>query len=374
MFLRDDAQVSKKKVFTIQWKIGAMLPDLQVGVHFPGLAGPLVGVYKDQLIVAGGANFPDAMPWKGGLKKYHSAAYVFKKGRNGNKILISKTSHLPFATAYGASCSSPRGIVYVGGENESGILRNVWLVKCDAKNEIIVEELPELPLGLANASVVYYENCIYVGGGETSEGVSEKFLKLDLNNLREGWKSMPPLLKPLSHFVMVTQSKGGQDCIYMMGGRKKNVGKPSDLSSTLYEFDLNKNKWSEKAPLPHNLSAGTGIGIKSSYILLFGGDRGETFQQVEKFNADIANEPDTEKKQDLIDKKNRVLETHPGFNPEVLMYNTVQDYWSKLDTIPFDVPVTTTACMWGTQIIIPSGEIKAGVRTPQILTGKLSIK
>ena len=33
MFLRDDAQVSKKKVFTIQWKIGAMLPDLQVGVH-----------------------------------------------------------------------------------------------------------------------------------------------------------------------------------------------------------------------------------------------------------------------------------------------------------------------------------------------------
>ena len=34
-----------------------------------GVAGPFAGVHGGALIVAGGANFPQAAPWKGGAKR-----------------------------------------------------------------------------------------------------------------------------------------------------------------------------------------------------------------------------------------------------------------------------------------------------------------
>jgi Na+/proline symporter len=44
------------------------------------------------------------------------------------------------------------------------------------------------------------------------------------------------------------------------------------------------------------------------------------------------------------------------------------------DSIPFAGQVTTTATRWGEDIIIPSGEIRAGVRTPHIIRGTPSRK
>src|SRR5438128_828532 len=52
------------------------LPDLPNPV---GVAGPFVGVFNDALIVAGGANFPEAPPWRGGKKTWHDAVYVLRK-------------------------------------------------------------------------------------------------------------------------------------------------------------------------------------------------------------------------------------------------------------------------------------------------------
>jgi N-acetylneuraminic acid mutarotase len=55
----------------------------------------------------------------------------------------------------------------------------------------------------------------------------------------------------------------------------------------------------------------------------------------------------------------------------VLLYNTLTDSWKTIGNIPFDTPVTTTAVKWGNDVIIPSGEIKAGVRSPNILSVKI---
>jgi len=37
-----------------------------------GVAGPLAGVDRGMLLVGGGCNFPDSMPWAGGKKKYYN--------------------------------------------------------------------------------------------------------------------------------------------------------------------------------------------------------------------------------------------------------------------------------------------------------------
>jgi len=55
----------------------------------------------------------------------------------------------------------------------------------------------------------------------------------------------------------------------------------------------------------------------------------------------------------------------------VLLYDTKKDKWKAFSCIPYDSPVTTTAVKWNNEVIIPGGEIRAGVRTSQILSAKI---
>ncbi|MGH2643397.1 MAG: hypothetical protein ACRDE2_05580, partial [Chitinophagaceae bacterium] len=61
-----------------------------------------------------------------------------------------------------------------------------------------------------------------------------------------------------------------------------------------------------------------------------------------------------------------------GYSGTVLAYNTHNNTWMAIDSIPFPGQVTTTAVKWDNEIFIPCGEIKAGVRTPHIIVGKVS--
>ena len=88
-------------------------------------------------------------------------------------------------------------------------------------------------------------------------------------------------------------------------------------------------------------------------------------------NVAINDEKDEQKREEQVKKRIALLDAHAGFTREVLLYNIVTDTWKKLNPLPFG-SVTTTAIKWGDDIIIPSGEIKAGVRTPLILMGKIA--
>jgi N-acetylneuraminate epimerase len=360
----------------IRWKMAAILPASTSNNEPLGQAGPLAGIHKNVMIIAGGANFPDKLPWLGGTKKYHNDVFVFEKERSGVINVMNKRFSLPFATAYGANCSTPKGIVYAGGENESGISDKLILVQWDEMGKKIeISDLPSLPFPLTNAAAVYHDQKVYIAGGETTDGgVSSKFLSLDLDNISSGWKQLTDLPKPLSHAVMAVQWNGDRYCIYIIGGRKRNSNGISNLYSSVYSYDLKKNQWQEKKSLPYALSAGTGVAIDAKSILLFGGDKGETFHKAETLIAAINEEKDAAKREDLNRQKIEVQSTHPGFSKEVLLYNTVTDEWSVTGCIPYDVPATTTAFRWGDFVIIPSGEIKAGVRSPQILAGKLQVR
>jgi len=70
------------------WRSAGELP-----ANSKGLAGPVTGVCNGKLIVAGGSNFPDSMPWLGGKKKYYSNGYVFRKAKN-DSLVSFKTFNL----------------------------------------------------------------------------------------------------------------------------------------------------------------------------------------------------------------------------------------------------------------------------------------
>jgi N-acetylneuraminic acid mutarotase len=85
----------------------------------------------------------------------------------------------------------------------------------------------------------------------------------------------------------------------------------------------------------------------------------------------INKEKDETRRKELDVEKIKLQSTHPGFCKQVLLYDTRKDEWKAAGCISYDSPVTTTAVKWNNKIIIPGGEIKAGVRTPQILSAKI---
>ncbi len=369
MFFTVSTYAQKAKGKTMQWKIAAQLPALNGQSKSLGFAGPVVGVHGNVLVIASGANFPDTMPWNGGKKKYYDDMYVYLKNKK-SITRYKKIFKLPSSIAYSANCSTPQGIIYAGGENEKGISNKVFLLQWDAVNETIVtKNLPDLPVAVTNAAADFHNNIVYIAGGETISAASDQFYCLDMNNMAAGWKTLPAIPKPVSHTVLIALSNTDHASIYLTGGRKKNSSGISDLYSSVFKFDILKNQWEEKASLPYALSAGTGIAAGSNNILIFGGDKGETFHKTEKFIASINSEKDDTRKAELIQQKNTLQSSHPGFSKEILMYNTELNEWTAVGYIPFDSPVTTTAVKWDDKVIIPSGEIKAGVRTPQILIG-----
>ncbi|GAA4750405.1 hypothetical protein [Flavisolibacter ginsenosidimutans] len=361
-----------KQAVSLQWKITGELPATSGQEKALGFAGPVAGENNGVLMVGGGSNFPGAAPWLGGRKTYYNDGYVFKKNSN-DSFVLHKAFKLPFNLAYSACVSTSQGIVCAGGESENGPTDKVLLIQWNNEiNDAVFKNLPALPLALTNASATFLNGCIYIAGGETASGVSDGFFYLDLKKLNEGWKALPSLPKAISHAVMVVQWNGQRNCIYLLGGRKKNTNAPSDLYASVFQFDFVANKWSEKHSLPYAMSAGTGVATGKNFILLFGGDKGETFHKTEVLIAAIAAEKDSAKKEQLNQQKAALQATHPGFSKDILVYDAKKDQWAKDGCIPFPVPVTTTAIKWGNEVLIPGGEIKAGVRTPQILSAKIN--
>jgi len=49
----------------------------------------------------------------------------------------------------------------------------------------------------------------------------------------------------------------------------------------------------------------------------------------------------------------------------------VSKRWKEAGRLPYATPVTTIAVPWKQWVFIPSGEVKAGVRSPYIISVKL---
>lgn len=369
----DQLMAQKKKQHKMQWKIASMLPDASVMEKQPGVAGPVTGISNDVLIVGGGANFPNGMPWNGAKKVYQDEIYLFRK-KNGKMLATISSQKLPQRIAYSASVSISDGLIYLGGENESGVSDHVVMLKHDGKSDMIhFTQLQPLPFPLTNLGATVIKNVIYVAGGENSIGVSNKFLSLDLSIPTAKWEKLPDIPEHVSHAVLASQSEEGRQAVYLIGGRAKGKNGISEIYDSTYEFDLNLRQWRRKKSLPYAVSAATGIAISGNYIMVCSGDRGEVFSKVELINAAIEKESDLKKKQVLIDRKISLLTTHPGFSKDVLLYDTATDGWETIGQLPVDAPVTTTLVAWDKDLILPSGEIKSGIRSPKILTGRIFI-
>lgn len=362
--------IAQKKL-TLHWQLAGKLP--ADGEEHKGVAGAVTGWYNNILMVAGGANFPDALPWEGGKKKYHNEIFLFEKV-NQHFLSIVTQYKLSIPIAYAANCITKYGIAAIGGENETGLLADAFLFKLATEvKTVIIEKLPALPVPTSNAVAVAFDDTIYIMGGETAQGTSNACWKLNLSRLDDGWQKIQALPLPLSFAYAAVNIDEKNSTIVVLGGRNKTASGISGFSKAVFSYHPATDTWVEKASLPYAISAGTCVSFEDEGILIFGGDRAERFTQVEKKLVEIAQAGDKQKEV-LIQQKNELLATHPGFSNEVLLYNATTGKSTVVGKIPFATPVTTTAILLNDYIVIPSGEIRAGVRTPQILMAEIKYK
>lgn len=354
-------------VENISWAIAAKIPAAPQQTTAFGLAGAISGADHNVLLVAGGTNFPNEMPWEGGKKKYYDDVFLYRKTNRGLLLIPTKKDFkLPFNLAYSAVCSTLYGIVAAGGENENGLSKKVLILNWKA-HELQVNFLPDLPSGLSNGALTVVGDIIYLAGGEVANGATDQFLSLNLTKQGEGWKKMINLPHSVSHTVLVHPENSRE--IFLIGGRKRNQGDTSTLYKNVFAYNVDKQTWAIKESLPYPLSAASGLANEKD-LLIFSGDQGETFHQAEKLIAEIDREKDPVKKENLNQQKIKLQSNHPGFSKSVLKYDIKQNTWLSLkDLLPYGT-VTTNAVLLDRQVIISGGEIKAGVRTPDILMGQ----
>ena len=350
---------------SITWNNDSKLPNTNNIEHL-GVAGPITGIINRKLFIAGGANFPEGMPWDGGKKQYPETGYLYSI-ENG-KLHFDKEFDFNLALAYPGNTTDGNLLYTAGGENENGPSNKVFSYELNDKNEVIHNELPNLPEPLTNAGLVYADHSLYLVGGENSSEVSDKIYKLDLNQNNASWKVFLTLPYPISTAVIVSDQK---ENIYIAGGRKRNENSKSTIYDQVLKLSLKDKSINTITKLKQATAAGTGIIYKGN-LILFAGDNASTFHKVEQLIGEINLSKNEEEKKDLINKKNQIQSNHPGFTSEVWAFNLKEESWYSLDSITAASPVTTTALLYQDYVFIPSGEIKVGVRTNQILIGKLN--
>ncbi len=343
------------------------LPAQEQGGKSLGFAGMMGGVHNGVLIVAGGANFPNGLPWEGGAKVWHNSIYILE---NNSWRLSAQT--LPMPLGYGASVSTDKGVLIIGGDNKDTVSKSVILLSYNqSKKDIDIVSYPDLPEALAYTSAVVENDYVYVAGGMNSEKSSNSFYRLNLKE-NKTWEKLEDFPgEPRALHAMVVQETSHSRNIFLIGGRNQTKGSISTPLTQYLSYDLNKKEWINKGDLtingtPRVIMGAVAEPMGSMHVMLYGGSDEVLFTQLETFGKQISEAQNDSIVKQLTAKRDSILNNHPGFSNEILAFNTITDQWYVYDTLDQGLPVTTLGIKKDQDFVIVSGEISPGIRTPEV--------
>ncbi|MFW6246130.1 MAG: hypothetical protein ACOC13_01640, partial [Tangfeifania sp.] len=357
------------------------LPPNSVYTTQPGLAGPYTGMDDGVLIVAGGANFPDKLPWEGGTKTYYDEIFILKTNTTGEYSWEKSTERIPFAAGYGGAVETPAGLLCFGGNTSDECISQSWLIDYNqVTGGVEIKPGPELPLPLTNFAFAKVDENVYVAGGlsELSGASGNHFFRLTMVGSNPQfwiWEEIPPWEgEPRAFAVGVGQSNGETNCFYLFSGRNIQSGQDPEILYDAHVFNPYLNRWSvvsdgEQKEFP--FMAGTAFPVGAATIVFPSGANGELMKKQLEIEKQIdlvkstganASEPDS-----LQVALFNHLNYHPGFGNQMMAFNTITNEIYYVGQLPGTGQVTTTAVKWGNEVFIPSGEIRPGVRTPGTL-------
>jgi N-acetylneuraminic acid mutarotase len=303
-----------------------------------GFAGPFAGTHHGALLVGGGANFPDKLPWEGGTKIWYDTVFVLEQPDGAWRI----AGKLARPLGYGVSLSTPRGIVCLGGSDAQRHYADAFWLRWE-NGALQFANLPALPRPCANFSGALIGNTIYVAGGietPTSTNALKTFWALDLDAASPQWRELEPWPGPAR---MLATAAADRHAFYLFGGTALSgdaQGKPvREYLTDAYRYEPGQG-WKRIANLPRPaVAAPTPAPVNAQGdLLVMGGDDGSL----------VSFQP---------------LDRHPGFPKSILAYSPAKDTWTTAGELPI-AHVTTTTVPWNGGWVMPTGEVRPGVRSP----------
>jgi len=317
----------------LDWSQLPPIPDAE------GFAGTFAGVSGGALIVAGGANIAGDKWKEPFVKKWYASAFALARPDGAWQSGLT----LPHPRGYGVSVTADDSLICIGGSDESGHFAEVFRLRWK-DGALHSEDLPPLPKPCANACGALVGRTIYVAGGietPTATKALRTFWALDLDAPQPAWKELEPWPGP-ERMLAVAGALDGS--FYLFSGASLSPdpeGKPlREFLRDAWRFTPGQG-WTRLADLPRAaVAAPSPAPALGSRLLLLTGDDGKNvfFQPVEK---------------------------HPGFPRDALVYDASADAWSVVDGVPFS-RATVPTVRWMDQFVIPNGEARPRVRTPEV--------
>ncbi len=376
------------------------LPDLPDPI---GVAGPLVGVSNDVLIVAGGANFapPEAPELWDLPKKYLDQVWVLERDADTDSFSWRddrEAFRLTQPVAYSAVVSTRDGVLCMGGEDSEGPVNRTFLLKYAAEGPGDARQLiendavvPDLPMACTGGSAAVVGGYVYLVAGQVvdeagNRAASRMVWRWKLDRLdqpvdpasdsaaaveTDRWEQVVawPETGPRRMFPLVAaQHDGFTQRLFVFGGRRFLTGQPPTDASLVFskdgwsfdptnyqpeKFDAvsgnydGPSPWKAIADAPVPLAAGTSIACGPAHVLVLGYATGDVLKQ--QLDSGVA-------MKDFA---------HPGFPKQAYAYHTITDTWTEFGAIPVN-SVTTPAVSWEDEIFLVSGEIRPRVRTNRV--------
>lgn len=332
-------------------RLPAVTSDRQYGL---GVSAPFVGLLNGEVIVAGGCNFPEAPAAEGGTKRFY--ADVFALDTSG--AAWRKVGMLPQALAYGAYASVAEGVICAGGTDSTGRpVRDVFLLGGAG-----ITSLVSIPRPLDNCAGAFLDGRFYVAGNRA-------FYIYDFaaDDWREGllWPGAERRVQP------VLAAQAGK--IWLFGGYDPDG--PKFVTGTGYVFDPATDSWEAVAGpvdengLPLLAAGGAGAAWGTDSIVCFGGVNAAVFTEALQRGQRLAGEPGNDSlraaQRDYMEQEAEWYR----FNDRVLIYNTATGIWTVSAT-----PAPQSARAGAVAVSLPgrggivlfNGELKPGVRTPEV--------
>lgn len=344
-----------------------------------GVSAAYCGMAGGRVVLAGGCNFPARAAADGGAKRFY--ADVFTGTPHGKRIDWQRAGELPAPAAYGVTLPTDEGLALIGGTTPDGpTAAALELRPAGGGARVSRHALPALPVAVDNATGARVGRRLYVVGGNAAGHPSRRVFSLHLDSLAAGWCEEPPLPgEPRTQAVAVALSHRGESCLYVFGGfAAGGNGRAASLSLASLRYRPSARRWETAATptdaegRPVSLGGGAGLALGDTAAICLGGVDKDIFLAALRREERLA-EARARGNDSLaaaLQAAGRSYMTQPAawyrFNRHVLLYSAAADSWTVAGEAPQAARAGAALTGHGTTLYWLGGELKPGVRTPDV--------
>lgn len=341
-----------------QWETVGKLPVPQGFEESIGVAAAYAEFIGDYLVVAGGANFPYELLVDGGKKEFYNDIFVFEINED-NTLKQIGSGMLPKKLAGGASIIVGEEMYIIGGENIDGESDSIYLITLKGATPV-VSEVARLPFTWAMGAAVMQDNILYLFAGRNNKKAVSRTWAFNMDT--KAIKELTPMpAEARVQMPYVTKDRK----VYIFNG----LGNLTLIDN--YVYDIASDTWTQLSDTKLNnkgftVAGGAAILLAEDSILVLGGVNQGIFDNALTQMRSLQGE-----ELKVFNKQYQSMSPEEfKFSREKMVYNISQNKWTSLGKLPFNGGAGPFPLLRkGNTVWHISGEIKAGVRQPEIRVG-----